>query len=87
MTPEQLERLKEDLQSAVEDAVVGEVLRAGLGNRARSAAQAVLLRHGLRTAKVQVQQEGAGFALAVVLPPGVARVQQLVLRFGAGGWP
>ena len=56
-------RLEEELRCAVEDAVVGQPLRAGLGGRARAAAMGVLVRRNIRNAQVSVRQEGAGLAV------------------------
>jgi hypothetical protein len=76
--------LEQELRYAVEDAIVGEPLRPGLGERARSAAVGVLHRHNIRSGRVVVRRQGAGFVVEVILPPGPARVQQVVLRFAAG---
>lgn len=74
--------LEDELRCAVEDAIVGQPLRAGLAGRAQSAAMGVLVRHNIRGGQVRVSQQGAGFAVEVLLPPGPQRVRHIVLRFG-----
>lgn len=74
--------LRDAIENAIEDAILGEPLRPGLGNRAKSAAMAVLYKHNVRGAQVKVTPQGAGFAVHVTLPPGPQRARAIVLRFG-----
>jgi len=76
--------LEQEIRYAVEDAIIGEPLRPSLAGRARSAVAGVLHRHSVRGAQVKVTQRGPGFYVEVVIPPGPARVQRVVLRFGVG---
>ncbi len=76
--------LREELEAILEDAVVGEPHSAMLPGRIRAAARAVLLRRGLGAARVEARRRGAGYAVRVLLPPGRARVRELVLHLGIG---
>ncbi len=76
--------LSDALQDAVEAVVVGELMRPSLLGTAKTAAQQVLYRFGIRDGRVQVAQQGAGLALTVVLPAGPQRVERVVLQLGVG---
>ena len=76
------DNLKTRLQHAVEDAVSGENLGPGLASRVELAAMDELRRAGVHGGRVRVQAQGRGFLVNVSLPPGPARVQQIVLRVG-----
>ena len=71
--------LRAELEAALEDAVVGEPNTAALEGRIRTVTRAVLMRRGLGRARVEVRRQGAGLAVRVLLPPGAARVRELVL--------
>ncbi len=73
--------LERELRGAVEDAIIGEPLRPGLAGRAQTAAMGVLHRHRI-AGRVVVRQQGAGFTVEVILPPGPQRVQRVVIRMG-----
>lgn len=75
--------LEKELRYAVEDAILGEPLRPGLAHSAKSAAMAVLHRHNVRGAQVQVRQQGNGFSVVIALPRGPQKVQQIVLNVGS----
>jgi len=70
------------LQHAVEDAVMGENLGPALSSRIELATRGELTRAGVRGGRIQVRQQGRGFVVTVTLPPGPARVRELVLRIG-----
>jgi hypothetical protein len=76
------EELRLRLQHAVEDAVMGENLGPALASRIELAARGELSRAGVRGGRVQVRQQGRGLEVLVTLPPGPARVRELVLRIG-----
>jgi len=78
--------LRAALEAALEDAAVGEPSSAALEGRLRTVARAVLLRHGLGQSRVEVRRQGAGLAVRVILPPGTARVRELVVTLGATPW-
>lgn len=78
------ETLRQALASAVESVVVGELLRPSLVGSAETAARQVLLRRGIRDARVQARIQGGGISLMVILPAGPSRVRQVVLEVGAG---
>ncbi len=75
--------LAEAIQDAVESVVVGELLRPGLANSAKTAAMAVLHRRGIRGGHVTARIEGGGVALQIVVPAGPQRVERVVLNVGA----
>ena len=75
--------LEEELTFAIEDAVVGEILRPSLVGRVKTIARAILLRRGHGKSKISVRQVGNGFEVEVFLPRPGARVQQIHLKFGA----
>ena len=76
--------LSEALQTAVESAVIGELMRPGLEGRAKTAALNTLYRFGIRDGRVTADLTRGGIALTVVLPKAPHRVQQVVLRLGTG---
>lgn len=73
--------LADAIRYVVEDAVVGEPLRAGLAATARRNVDALLFRRGVRGARVTVTQVGAGFEVEVAIPR-VRRVERVVVRVG-----
>ena len=75
--------LEEELTIAIEDAVVGEILRPSLVGRMKTVARAILLRRGHGNSRVSVRQVGTGFEVEVFLQRPGARVQQIHLRFGS----
>ena len=75
--------LERELRYAAEDAIIGQPLRSGLAQRAQSALRGVLHRHRIRNARISVRQQGAGFLVEVLIPPGPGRVQAVVIRFGS----
>lgn len=76
--------LSEAIQSAVEDAIVGENVSPGLAGRAKSAALAVLHRRGVRGGRVEAKVVGHSVQLAVVVPAGPRKVERVVLSVGVG---
>lgn len=74
--------LAEELRAAVEDVVVGEILRPSLAGSAKTAALGVLHRRGIRNARVHARLEGNSIALELALPAGPQRVERVVLRVG-----
>jgi len=78
--------LRAELEAALEDAVVGEPNSAALEGRVRTVTRAVLMRRGLGRSRIEVRRQGAGIAVRIVLPPGAARVREIVLTLGATPW-
>lgn len=75
--------LRRELQSALELATHGKHMTPFLAGDLKTVARSILLRHGLDRAQVHVSQAGPnGFSVTVVLPPGPARVEQIVLHIG-----
>ncbi len=77
-----IDRLREDLQFALEGALAGQNHGPLLAGRLQTAARTVLFRHGLTRAQIHVKRSGGGMEVRVTLPPGVASVRQVVLRMG-----
>lgn len=77
------EQLKLELRYAIEDAVIGEPLRPGLAQSAKTAAMGVLYRHGVRGARVNVHMQSGAIQVEVFLPAGPRKVERVVLQFGA----
>ncbi|MCB9742138.1 MAG: hypothetical protein H6741_35295 [Alphaproteobacteria bacterium] len=75
--------LEEELQLALEDAIMGQNLGPGLPGRVATAARAVLLRHGLGRSQVSARQVGAGVEVSILLPAPQARVRQIRLHLEA----
>ena len=67
------------LEGALLDAMRGDPWSAQLKGRLEMVARAILLRHGLGTAKVLVGMSPMGVQVKVLLPKQGDRVQQLVL--------
>lgn len=72
--------LEAELQDAVELVIAGERQGPGLAGAASRAVRAVLLRHGLAKARVEVRSEGATVSLQVLFPPSPSPVRQILLR-------
>ena len=75
--------LEEELTVAIEDAVVGEILRPSLVGRLKTVARAILLRRGHGNSRISVCQVGNGFEVEVFLQRPGARVRQIHLRFNS----
>lgn len=76
--------LRRELQAALENATHGAHMTPFLAGDLKTVARSVLIRHGLERAQVRVRQVGGtGFEVVVLLPPGPARVQQIVLNIGS----
>ena len=78
--------LRRALEATLEAVVVGAPSSPATAARAKAAARAVLLRSGLRRARVEVRRQGAGVAVVLTLPPGATRVRQVVVGVGALPW-
>ena len=74
--------LQDELETELTLAMMGDPWGAALAGRLKTMARMVLLRHGLPKAQVQVVREGAGVCVRIALPPGRARVRQLVVSIG-----
>ena len=59
---------------------MGEALGPALASRIELATRDELRRAGVRGGRVIVRQQGRGFVVQVLLPPGPSRVRELVLR-------
>ena len=75
--------LQEEIQYALEDAVVGKTLRPYMAGQLKRSAQGILIRHRIRNAHIEVTQQGAGFSVSITLPPQGPIVQTVRLRFGS----
>ena len=75
--------LEEELTHAIEDAVVGEIMRPSLVGRLKTVARAILLRRGHQNSRIAVRQIGNGFEVEVYLQRPGTRVRQIHLRFGS----
>lgn len=76
--------LAQAIETAIEDAVLGEVLSPALVGRARTAALGVLHRHRVRDARVDCALQEGGVVVSVLVPAGPGRVERLVLSVGTG---
>jgi hypothetical protein len=74
--------LQEEIQFALENAVVGKTLRSYMSGQLKRTAQGVLIRHRIRNAQIEAKQIGAGFSVNIILPPQGPFVQAVRLRFG-----
>lgn len=74
--------LQRELQPALEDAVVGQILRSSLKEQLKRTATSILYRHGVRRSQIDVQQQGTNFSVTITLPPQGPIVQTVRLRFG-----
>jgi hypothetical protein len=72
--------LEADLETALQDALQGDPVSARLAARLDRTAQAVLLRHGIRGARIAVEAVPGGMSVAIELPPAPRRVRQIVVR-------
>lgn len=79
---ELLSQLQEDIGYALEDAVVGQVMRPSLVSQLKRTAQSILYKHNIRKSQIDVQQQGNGFVVQIVLPPQGPIVQTVRLQFG-----
>ncbi len=77
-----MSRLRDELEGVLLDAMQGEPWGSALSGRLKTAARAVLLRHGLSRAQIHIEDGPDGVAVIIALPPGPARVRQLVVRLG-----
>lgn len=75
-----LRGLEAELEGALLDAIAGRNLNDGVERALAREARAVLLRHGLAGAQVDVQRQGTRFAVGVRLPAATPRVLQVQLR-------
>lgn len=72
--------LEAELEGALIDATGGETYGPLLARRLERVARAVLLRRGLGRARVIAESSSKGTSVVVLLPPGPARVRQIVIR-------
>ena len=77
-----IDTLQEEIQFALENAVVGKTLRPYMTGQLKRTAQGILIRHRIRNADIQVTQQGSGFSVSITLPPQGPIVQAVRLRFG-----
>ncbi len=59
---------------------MGQSLGPALASRIELATRGELTRAGVRGGRVNVRQQGRGFVVQVLLPPGPDRVRELVLH-------
>jgi len=78
-----LDTLQEEIQFALENAVIGKTLRPYMTGQLKRTAQGILIRHRIRNANINVSQHGSGFSVSITLPPQGPIVQTVSLRFGA----
>ena len=78
-----IESIQEELQAALDDAVVGKPLRPYMIGTLKRSAQAVLIRKGIRSAQIDAVQQGSGFVVSIILPPQGPIVTAVRLRFGS----
>jgi hypothetical protein len=76
--------LRDALESACLDEMRGDPPGPLLAGRLHRACTTVLRGLGVRGARVEARSDRGGTAVRVVLPPGVASVQQVVLTLGGG---
>ena len=74
--------LETELRHAIEDAVVGEIMRPGLAGRIKTIARSILIRHRLPQSKVSVSQSGLGFEVMILVQSPGAIVQKIRLNIG-----
>ena len=75
-----MDALKAELQDALLDSLQGAAWGPALVGRMKTAARAILLRHGLGRATVHIENGPMGVEVAIILPPGPQRVKRLVLH-------
>ena len=80
-----LATVQDELQFALEDAVVGQNLSAGLVHQLKRTAKNVLYRKNIKQSQIHVQQQGAGFVVTVLIPPQGPIVQMVRLRISSIG--
>jgi len=78
-----IDTLRHEIQGALEDAVIGKPLRSYMSGQLKRTAQGVLIRHRIRNANINVQQQGSGFSVTITLPPQGPIVSVVRLRFGS----
>ena len=76
--------LHDALEAALMDALNGDPAGPALYGRLRTIARAHLLQRGLGAAQIEVGPAPGGVRVAIRLPPGPARVAQLVLTLSTG---
>ena len=79
---EKQEALKIEIQHAIEDAAIGERLDASLIGRIKTVSRAILLRHGLKEARIQAELVREGLQVKIILPSQGPRVGVIHLSFG-----
>ena len=72
--------LETQLRHAIEDAVVGEIMRPGLAGRIKTIARGILIRHRLTQSKVEVSKMGMGFDVRIYIQKPGARVEEIRLN-------
>ena len=77
-----IDTLQEQIHFALENAVVGKVLRPYMAGQLKRTAQGILFRHRIRNAQIKVSQKGSGFSISITLPPQGPIVETVRLRFG-----
>ena len=77
-----IDSIQQELQVALEDAVVGRPLRPYMIGTLKRTAQAVLIRKRIRSAQIDVVQQGTGFVVSITLPPQGPIVTAVRIRFG-----
>ena len=83
MTPiEREEALKTEIRHAIEDASIGERLDKSLLGRVKTVSRAILLRHGLKEARIHAELASEGLKVQIVLPAQGPRVGVIHLSFG-----
>ena len=78
-----IDTLQEEIQFALEDAVIGKTLRPYMMGQLKRTAQGILIRHRIRNANIHVSQQGTSFSVSITLPPQGPIVQAVRLRFGS----
>ena len=76
-----LASIQEEMQFALEDAVVGRNMSPSLSHQLKRTATNVLYQHNIRQSQISVQQQGAGFVVTVLIPPQGPIVETVRLRF------
>lgn len=76
-----ISKLQQELGPALEDAVIGKTLHSDLQHQLKRTANAILYRHSIRRAQIDVQQQGTAFSVTITLPPQGPLVQTIRLRF------
>ena len=76
-----LASIEEEMQYALEDAVVGRNMSPNLKHQLKRTATNVLYQHNIRQSQISVQQQGSGFVVTVLIPPQGPIVETVRLRF------